>query len=270
MKIDLHCHTKEGSLDGKLPLAENVRLLKERGYQGMVLTDHNSYQAYRYYKKHKEEAIYRDFVVLKGIEYDSFDCGHFLIILPTGVKIPIIELRGLPISLLIEIVHHYGGIIGPAHPCGERYLSITNTRLGKKKTELLSKFDFFETFNACESDESNDKAMALAKMFDKPGTGGSDSHREDCAGLGYTEFNAEINNESDLINAIRLGQGITASGESYHKTLKQKLGPVNKVLVYSFFIYNKWGALVRSGKRHTELTQYAIHKNYTNTTSNAS
>ena len=44
-----------------------------------------------------------------------------LIVMPTGVNLPILELRGLPIILLIEIVHFYGGIIGPAHPCGENF-----------------------------------------------------------------------------------------------------------------------------------------------------
>ena len=112
MKLDMHCHTKEGSPDCKLELLENIKILKQKGFQGMLITDHDSYKAYRYYKKlpHKP----KDFVVLKGIEYDTIDAGHMLIVMPTGVKLPILELRGLPVMLLIEIVHHYGGIIGPA------------------------------------------------------------------------------------------------------------------------------------------------------------
>ena len=50
MKLDMHCHTKEGSPDGKLELLENISILKQKGYQGMLITDHNSYKAYRYYK----------------------------------------------------------------------------------------------------------------------------------------------------------------------------------------------------------------------------
>ena len=65
MKLDMHCHTKEGSPDGKLELLENIRILKEKNYHGMLITDHDSYKAYRYYEKliHKPE----DFVVLKEI-----------------------------------------------------------------------------------------------------------------------------------------------------------------------------------------------------------
>ena len=32
MHFDLHCHTKEGSLDGKATLREYALLLKEKGY----------------------------------------------------------------------------------------------------------------------------------------------------------------------------------------------------------------------------------------------
>lgn len=33
VKIDMHCHTKEGSVDGTLPLLENIEILKKKGYQ---------------------------------------------------------------------------------------------------------------------------------------------------------------------------------------------------------------------------------------------
>lgn len=37
---ELHCHTSEVSPCGKIPAAEVVRLLKEKGYSGVVITDH--------------------------------------------------------------------------------------------------------------------------------------------------------------------------------------------------------------------------------------
>ena len=98
MKIDMHCHTKEGSLDGQIPIADYITLLKEHGIHGMLVSDHNSYGGYRYWKNHRTE-MPKDFVVLKGIEYDTIDAGHILVILPTGVKVPPIELRGSPFIL---------------------------------------------------------------------------------------------------------------------------------------------------------------------------
>lgn len=96
MKFDMHCHTKEGSLDGKVGIEEYIRILKEKGYQGMLVSDHNSYNGYRYWRDHIKGKKYTDFVVLKGIEYDTNNAGHFLVILPEGVKPRILEMRGMP------------------------------------------------------------------------------------------------------------------------------------------------------------------------------
>ena len=41
-------------------------------------------------------------MVLKGIEYDTLDCGHMLVVMPVGVKLRILEMRGLPIALLVK------------------------------------------------------------------------------------------------------------------------------------------------------------------------
>lgn len=40
MKIELHCHTKNSSLCGYLEACEVVKLHKENGYDGIVITDH--------------------------------------------------------------------------------------------------------------------------------------------------------------------------------------------------------------------------------------
>lgn len=261
LKLDMHCHTKEGSLDGKITLYETMLALREKGYQGMLITDHNSYKAYRHYKKNIQgtDKDFDDFIVLKGIEYDTIDAGHIIIIMPTGVKLPILELRGLPVSLLIDIVHHFGGVLGPAHPCGEKYLSLMNTRRGKKSRDLISRFDFIETYNACEEPKSNRAASELAKRFHKPGIGGSDSHKELCAGMGYTLIGADIKDETDLIHALRSDTAISSGGERYMFTTKQKIGRINNVLVYSFWVYNKFLALYKGHKRKAQLhlTEYS-------------
>ena len=70
MKFDMHCHTQEGSLDGKIPVAEYIRLLKAKGFGGMLVTDHDSYNGFRAYRDRHADA-FKDFVVLKGIEYDT-------------------------------------------------------------------------------------------------------------------------------------------------------------------------------------------------------
>ena len=43
MKFDMHCHTKAGSIDSKIPIDRYIRLLQEQGFDGMLVTDHDSY-----------------------------------------------------------------------------------------------------------------------------------------------------------------------------------------------------------------------------------
>ena len=260
MKFDMHCHTKEGSLDGKIPIEEYAAALRRKGYDGMMVSDHDSYKGYRAWKKAHPDAREDDFLVLKGVEYDTIDAGHILVIMPEGVKLKILELRGLPVLFLIEIVHKNGGILGPAHPCGEKYLSITNTRKHRSQLAVMDKFDFLEGFNACESHESNARAMEIAQRYQKPVFGGSDAHKMDCVGLGFTEFSGKITCESDLIRLMKEKgkEACVCGGEYYEHTTKSRIGRANSLLVESFWFYNRLGSMMRRRKRKRELGKYYI------------
>lgn len=248
MKLDMHCHTKEGSLDGRIPISEYIKILKSKGFQGMLVTDHDSYDGFRMYRDRLRDKM-NDFVVFKGIEYDTIDAGHILVILPENVKLLLMECRGLPVRILQEVVHKNGGILGPAHPCGERHLSITRTRAFKKNPDIMKNFDFLEAFNACESQESNMEARRLAFQYHLPMLGGSDSHHPDCVGTAYTELKSDVLNESGLIEYIKEKREITYGGEYYQGTVKGKLGIFNRVLVESFWFYNHFASMYRSHKR---------------------
>ena len=75
----------------------------------------------------------------------------------------LLEMRGMPLALLIDLVHRNGGVLGPAHPCGEKYMSFTHARRYYLSPEIVKRFDFVEAFNSCEPVESNAGAMKLAK-----------------------------------------------------------------------------------------------------------
>lgn len=260
MKFDMHCHTKEGSLDGKIPVGEFILRLQDKGFEGMLITDHNSYKGYRFWKQHISGGKLKDFVVLKGIEYDTIDAGHILVIMPDDVDLKILELKGLPVQFLIEIVHKNGGILGPAHPCGQKYVSILNTRKHKNQLAVMDRFDFLEGFNACESKESNRQAQEIADRFGLPAFGGSDAHRADCAGLGYTVFSERITSCSELIALVRkMGEkACFCQGEYYLGTTRERIGKANRVLVQSFWVYNHVGSIWRRRKRRMELKKLYI------------
>lgn len=253
MKIDMHCHVKEGSLDSKVGVDEYITILKKHGFQGMVITDHNTYKGYRHWKKNMKGKVHTDFVVLKGIEYDTRDAGHILVIMPEGVKMRALELRGMPVSLLIDLVHRNGGVLGPAHPCGEKYLSITNTKKFYVAPEVMKRFDFIEAFNACEPVVSNAGAAKLAKKYGKVGVGGSDAHKPDCVGRAYTILPEPVSCETELISMIHKKVAFETGGTLYEKTTKEKIGKVNKLLVYSFWFYNRGGELLRRHGRKEKM-----------------
>ena len=255
MKIDMHCHVKEGSIDSKVSVEEYITILKEKGFQGMVITDHNTYNGYRHWKEHIKGKKHQDFVVLKGIEYDTRDAGHILVIMPEGVKMRILEMRGLPVSVLIDLVHRNGGVLGPAHPCGEKYMSIENKKKFYQSPEIMKRFDFIEAYNCCESRASNAGAQRLAEKYKKVTTGGSDSHRVGCVGRAYTILPEPVTCETELISMIHKKVPFVIGGVQYEKTAKERMGKVNKVLVYSFWIYNKAGELVKRRGRNAKIGQ---------------
>ena len=197
MVFDMHCHTAEGSPDAIVSLEETIETLIKKGFDGMVVTDHNSYKGYNSLKKK-----YDDFVVLRGIEYDSIDGGHLLIILPTRIKYEIFEYRGMRAEDVVKIVHALGGIVGPAHPFDYKGLGICTTKL-KTNIELLSQFDFIETFNGCLDERGSLLSNYLASYLNKPCFGGSDSHSISKVGLVKTVIDCDILNEDDLIKVVK-------------------------------------------------------------------
>lgn len=249
MKLDMHCHVKEGSVDSKVSLDEYITILKEKGFDGMLVTDHDTYKGYRHWKYEMQGRKHTDFVVLKGIEYDTCDGGHIICIMPEGVKMRLLEIKGLPVATLIDVVHRHGGILGPAHPCGEKYLSFTNTKKYFRAPELMKRFDFVEAFNACESVESNGAAQKAAAKYQKVGIGGSDAHKPDCVGMGYTILPERVTCETELISLIRQKAPIEVGGRIYGKTTRDKMGKMNSLYAYSFWLYNKSGELLKRRKR---------------------
>jgi predicted metal-dependent phosphoesterase TrpH len=253
MKIDMHCHVREGSIDCAVTFDEYITILKSKGFQGMLVTDHNTYRGYRHWKKKIKGKKHNDFVVLKGIEYDTRDGGHIIVIMPEGVKIRLLELRGLKVSKLIDLVHRNGGVLGPAHPCGQKYQSITKTKVFYRSPEIMKRFDFLEGFSCCESGESNEAAMGLAKKYNLLTIGGSDAHRHECVGKAYTILPEPVTCETELIGLIHQHRALEVGGEYYHKTTKERLGKINKLLVYSFWVYNKSGAFLKLKSREKKI-----------------
>ena len=204
MLIEMHAHTIEGSSCSEVSLEQTVTRLKEKGFDGVLITDHESESGYRNYcSKH---SCLSDFIVLRGFEV-STRYGDMLVVLPlTETVLDITEVTEQCIHPLelVRVVHERDGVIGIAHMFRERYGCIGNQVKSMDKLEMIVKaVDFIEVVNGDASQQANDMAEIWANRFMKAKTCGSDSHTVEAIGICGTVFSVPIRSEEDLIRAIR-------------------------------------------------------------------
>lgn len=245
MIIDMHVHTSDGSMDGKINIFDTVDILKSKGFDGMLITDHNSYYGYSAWVRSGRT----DFKVFKGIEYDTADAGHMLVVVPSGLDTSIYKLRGLKVNTLLDIVHTMGGVVGAAHPYDYKRLGIGNIPRWDTHTRVFKQLDFIEGFNSGGSKEGNKASRAMAYKYKKPVTAGSDSHRKESVGLAGTVFESEINTESELIAAIKSNSITKADGE-YYDGYMHKHKAASSVGLIAFYGFSKIVSLIRRKKRN--------------------
>lgn len=254
MRIDMHCHTKEGSIDAKVGVELYAKTLMQMGFDGMLITDHNSYKGYEYWKSiEKDEAFEKPFSVFRGIEYDTRNGGHMIVILPENSDKKAaarLEARGLSVRKLEQLVHSLGGILGPAHPYDTGYYAFMNTRFGKHHPEFLEKFDFIESFNSCAKPYANEQAKLLADRLGLPETAGSDTHRLEVMGTAYTEFSGEIKDNDDLIAAVTRTPRPVVPHEFLRNMHRSRSLVMEKLEIAGYWIYNRAEVLRYMRRRH--------------------
>lgn len=238
MKIDTHIHTREGSPDSIVDIRKTIEMLKNKDYDGMIVTDHNSYEGYKCLMNDSTQECLDNFVVFKGVEYDTKDAGHMIIVLPADVDVNIFTHKGMAAKDTIKIANALGGIIGPAHPFDYSKLGMLNNVRWIKNQDIIKDFDFIEGFNACGSVIGNHQSKLLSKKYNKPMFGGSDSHKTSSVGSAYTILPKKVNDEGELIELVKsLKYGETqVDGDHFTGTLYNRLGFVYKAALGAFCI----------------------------------
>lgn len=259
-KFDMHTHSKEGSFDAHVPIDEFARKLKKKGFAGMIVTDHDSYDGYYHYLHNKDKLNFpNDFIILKGIEYSTTNAGHFICIMPDDYETNFLTIKGLSAARLEEEVHKRGGILGPAHPYMPGTWAFCNTKFGRNNMDFLKRVDFIETYNSTINPMYNVKAEILATRFKKPATGGSDAHHLKDVGAGFVMFgygNIACNN--DLIEAIKSKKKNVTGGEITALMLKRRNDFFQKVMDASYHVYNVYTA--RKNKKRLNEFEQNIHQ----------
>ena len=233
---ELHLHTAESSRCGQSPARDMVRVYAEKGFSGLVVTDHfingNSYANDPEQWKDKMDVFLRGYEAARqageefgirvffGLEYTHLGGnGEDYLVLGLRPEHLYTELKDCDkwsIEYLCKAVHSLGGIVIRAHPYREAGY-IRHAGVERPGLEI----DAVEVFNSGNrDDEMNLKAMALAGREGKPWTAGSDTHSVNTAACAYVGFEEEPKDYAQLCQWIQAGRAFVVCRPKEQKTDK--------------------------------------------------
>jgi predicted metal-dependent phosphoesterase TrpH len=186
--VDLHTHTRAHSRCSALTPDALVRAARERGLDGVCITEHDALWAEA---EAQDLAARMAFPVFRGIEVTT-EVGHVLVF---GVSR--FDAAMATLGELHRIVRREGGLMFLAHP-SRRYGTLP-------PADLSAYFDSVEAQNGTEGLVQNDAAASLARNMRLPGIGGSDSHSVREVGVCATRFDQAFDTEAAFLDALRAG-----------------------------------------------------------------
>ncbi|MEO9254147.1 MAG: CehA/McbA family metallohydrolase [Tepidiformaceae bacterium] len=189
MLIDLHCHTLPRSRCSALQPEQFVALARERGLDGICLTEHDAFWPA---DELQELSARTGFLILSGVELTT-DLGHVLAFgLETGSAAFASARSAFDAAQLI------GGLLFLAHPARDGLLRVSH--------DTATLFESVEACNGSDSRLQNLAASGLARSFRLPGIGGSDAHTAAEVGRTATRFEENITGNTSLLEALRSGK----------------------------------------------------------------
>lgn len=211
-KYEIHCHTKEVSRCGALPVAELIKIYKDAGYSGIVLTDHYSPMTFNpseffskkkaidhYLRAYREAKKYNtdDFTVLLGMElrFHATVNDYLIYGISEELLYDIPFLLHLYIRRASKLLRSKGCLFLQAHPF-RKFITRANPKY----------LDGVEVYNGKADKESNALAEKWANDIGaNVRISGSDCHRESGAAIGGIITNELIKSNDDLIRILKSG-----------------------------------------------------------------
>jgi predicted metal-dependent phosphoesterase TrpH len=196
-RIDLHCHTLY-SHDNYLKPRDLIRRAREVGLDGVVVTEHHSFEVGR-----AVDLVARDegFPVFRGVEV-STNRGHILLY---GVCDDSWNIWGrnnyLDAAEVIAVASSLGAAAVAAHP----YRLNDLYPLGEAIYELEG-LAAVETANGRNQPEEDRTAEDAARTLGLPRVGGSDCHLAGEVGRCYTVFERPVESMTDLVRELLAGR----------------------------------------------------------------
>ena len=196
--IDLHVHTFPASPCSSVPVDTLIKEAKRIGLTGICLTDHN----YVWNADKIEDLRQKHgFLVLRGNEITTTQGDVLVFGFYRDIKgiISLEELR--------KEVTKSKGIIISAHPF-RGFLVVGTDQLGLTvekgaQRQMFKLVDAVEVLNGKVTEKENSFALRVAQRLGLAVTGGSDAHEVYEVGQYATRFSNKINNEYDLVNALK-------------------------------------------------------------------
>ncbi len=189
MLIDLHCHTQPRSQCSALSTTELIQRARERGLDGVCLTEHDALWPPAEIRALNESS---GFLVLSGVELTT-DAGH---VLAFGLKAG--SATFATAAGAFEGAQRDGAILFLAHPARDGLLRVSH--------DTITFFESVEALNGSDSRLQNMAASGLARGFRLPGIGGSDAHAPAEVGRAATRFEADITDNASLLQALCSGR----------------------------------------------------------------
>jgi predicted metal-dependent phosphoesterase TrpH len=202
MILDLHTHS-DASEDSRAPVETYMKwLIRKRDVlpiDGIVLTEHRQWDPHADYRSLEDKY---GLLILRGAEVET-DYGHVLVY---GVNDDITghfdftDVR-LSAQKLIPAVARMGGLAVPCHP-GRPTIGLCEHYQHKPPIEGVVAV---EALNGGSRRGENERVAHLIARYGYHAFGGSDSHLVSFIGICATQFDGDIRNIEDLVNALQRG-----------------------------------------------------------------
>ena len=208
-KYEMHTHTGPVSQCGRVAPKEILRMYMDKGYSGIVLTDHYSpvtFYNHNYFAPQKKIDFYlqsyremkkiapSDFTVMLGVELRHYGTANDYLVY--GVDEQWLTKQGNLLAVwekqMYQLMHSEGYLVYQAHPF----------RPGIRRCNL-DYIDGVEIYNGKTPKESNEKAEAWARENGKLMVSGSDFHTPAHLARGGIITQSPIRNNDDLLDTLR-------------------------------------------------------------------